>query len=216
MPPSDSTAAFSNSSRWSELFGFGYGEHLYYAYVTKGMPGAVGIWHLNVTKAGKYTVYAYVENGIGTVSRMAPYTVRASGHNISYSVDISLKTGWYKIGDFDFDEGSLQYVQLMDATSERFDENEGRRVVFDAIQVVPYGTDVEGVVIPGQNDDQSDDPWDSGKDNNEGGDVKGGNGQSSASEEGCAATPLRGSSQAPWVFLGIAGLLGVAVRRRKI
>ena len=206
----------SASSRWSEAFGLGYDGHLYYAYITKGMPSAVGTWHLNVTKGGKYTVYAYVDSLTGTISRQSPYIIRAGGRNLSYTIPQSGPTGWYRIDDIDLVEGKDQYVQLMDATSDDLGTNSGRRVVYDALQIVPYGTAVSGVVDPSSIDPDGSDPEgnDPGQE-----DSNHGEGTHSSSSIGaasdCATTPTERGGGFPVMLLVAAGLAGLALRKRR-
>lgn len=129
-----------SSMNWSELKGYGYNSHLYYAYATDSMPSAVGRWYLKVTKSGKYSIYVYVESGVGSVSEQAPYIVMASDVEHSFAVDMASSEGWVKAGDFDLSEGKLQYIQLMDSTGENEGDADRVRVLFDAIKVVPYGS----------------------------------------------------------------------------
>ena len=205
----------SASSRWSEAFGIGYDGHLYYAYITKGMPSAVGTWHLNVTKPGKYTVYAFIDSLTGTISRQSPYIIRANGHRMSYNINQSGPTGWYRIDDVDLVEGKDQYIQLMDSTSDDLGSNSGRRVVYDAIQIVPYGTEVTGVVDPSKivDDGSTVDVYDPDKDD---GDSEHGQPSEaySAAESGCATTLHRSGSGAPYWLLCALGGLGLWMRRR--
>ncbi len=137
----DKDACFvrSSSMNWSELKGFGHDGHLYYANATDAMPSAVGTWYLKVTKGGKYSVYAYVESGVGSVTEQAPYIVKATDTEHSLSINMASTNGWVKLGDFDLNAGKLHYVQLMDATDES--SSKKLRVLFDAIKVVPYGSD---------------------------------------------------------------------------
>ena len=154
----DKDACFvrSSSMSWSELKSFGYNDHLYYAYATDVMPSAVGTWYLKVTKGGKYSIYAYVESGVGSVSEQAPYLIKAADAEHSLSIDMTSVEGWVKLGDYDLSVGQLHYVQLMDSTGEVVDNANKRRVLFDAIKVVPYGSSEiepdEPVVVPGGDD----------------------------------------------------------------
>lgn len=207
------------SDRWSELSGYGHNNHLYYAYVTDGMPSAVGTWNLKVTKSGSYTIYAYIESGVGNVSNHAPYEVRASGKSHHYGIDLEGKSGWFKIGDYALTAGVHQYVRLMDASGETYDENNGKRLVFDAIQVVPYGTKIDGEagendgssdVKPGQDEEQE--PSDDGG-NSDNGNNNEDMGGAYVSDD-CAAAPLNVPHHAPWgLLLGALGVTGILRRR---
>lgn len=194
------------STRWSELSGYGYEGHLYYAYVTDGMPSAVGIWHLNIVKAGKYSLYAYVDADVGQVSKRAPYTVFAAGRTMSRGINISGKTGWYKIGDYDFVESNNQYVLLMDATGEDSGDGGGKRLVYDAIKIAPYGTEVDFVLIADEKPDPNNPP---DKDDPSIDENKPGVHSSSS----CSAAPFK--MHMPWYFLSIPLLmLGFVAFRR--
>lgn len=208
----------ASSSRWSEAFNLGYDGHLYYAYITQDMPSAVATWHLNVTKAGKYTIYAYIDSLTGTISRRSPYIIRANGHKMSYTINQAGPTGWYRIDDVDLVEGKDQYVQLMDSTSEVLGTNQGRRVIYDAIQIVPFGTTVHGVVDPSEipSDDAAVDVYDPDKDNDnemDDGEV-GGSASSEVAEASCAFAGLRHTHACPWLIL-LAGGTGMLALRRK-
>lgn len=183
---------------WSQLSTYGYDDHLFYANANATETAhAIGTWHLNVTKAGKYTVWAYVESGIGNVVDKAQYTVMASGKAEKSIVTNTDKSGWVKLGDYDFEVGKAQYVKLSD---DSFVGNaslsEGRRFVFDAIKVAPYDASLS--------DDDGDDN---------------GHGDASVSvaDGDCAAAPRQAVPQ-NGLATAVFGLLGfgfAAVRRRR-
>ena len=208
------------SSHWSELSGYGHNNHLYYAYVTDGMPSAVGTWNLKVTKSGKYTIYAYIESGVGNVSNQAPYEVRASGKSHHYGIDLEGQSGWFKVGDYDLTAGVHQYVRLMDASGEVYEENNGKRLVFDAIQVVPYGTSIDGEAET--DDGKPSDKPDQGDENTSAGDGSDtDDDQNDQVEENvqyvsddCAGTPQNLPRHAPLGLLACAlAALGLLRRR---
>ncbi len=214
----------ASSSRWSEIFSLGHDNHLYYAYIVNGMPSAVGTWHLNVTSAGKYTVYAYVDSAIGAISSHAPYIINASGKIKTYSINQSGPSGWYRIDDVELTEGKSQYIQLLDSTSEDLGSNASKRVVFDAIQVVPYGTEVKDAIDPSKLSPDGSyveiyDP-DKGDDGKEDGDsdqspTKRPMGSSQAESSCSAAVRTSSSGSIPLAILLGMGLAGVAMRRRR-
>lgn len=210
------------STRWAELPEYGHNGHLYYAYVTDGMPSAVGTWNLKVTKGGKYTIYAYIESGVGNVSNRAPYEVRASGLSHHYGIDLEGKSGWFKIGDYDLKAGELQYVRLMDASGEVYVDNNGKRLIFDAIQVVPFGTSIDGEADvetpedekPEEKPDNNDGEEDTPTDNIPGGNTSASPGIVIHAADDCAGTPLNTPRQTPWILLaGVLGAVGMFRRR---
>ena len=204
------------SNRWSEIFSLGHDNHLYYAYIVNGMPSAVGTWHLNVKKTGKYTVYAYIDSAIGAVSSYAPYIINASGVTKTYGINQSGPSGWYRIDDVELTEGQHQYVQLLDTTSEELGQNASKRVVFDAIQIVPYGTLVENVVDPSKLDEgnagDTQDPDDDSGDADDNAMQMG----SSQAEASCSASTRRGGAGFPLLALLGAGFAGLGLRRRSL
>lgn len=188
----DSDGCFTRNASydWSVGDGYGYNDYLYYAGVSNRGVDAVGRWTLNVTKGGDYTIYAYVESGFGSVTENAPFVVRASGENHKVSIDMTKASGWIKLGDFSLKKGVNQYVELTNETGESSDSR--KRVLFDAIKVVPNDEDVGEVEM-----DESRDP---------------GLTLLSPSCSGIPQNKSTGAFAAFWI-LGIAG--GIVWRRRK-
>ena len=148
----------SDSTRFSELNDtYGYKNHFYYVPLRDDTQvDAMGTWHLNVTKSGKYMVYAYIEGGVGKVAPLIQYIVRASGHVYHPSVAVADEGGWYKLGNFDFEVGQDQYVQLWDIVSDNNKEYVDYHILFDAIKVMPYQEGADVVTDPeGQSIDPS-------------------------------------------------------------
>lgn len=202
------------STNWSQLGAYGHEGHLYYAYVTDGMPSAVGTWYLKVKKSGKYTLYAYIESGIGSVSNHAPYTVRASGIDHLYGIDLNDKSGWFKIGDYDLTADALQYVQLNDATGETDDISNRRRIVFDAIQVVPYGTAIDGDVQNDDNDNKGDNIGDNGDAENDNSNDGNGENASAQSHKGSDCS-IGGSGTGSLPLLAMFWVFAMGLKRRR-
>ena len=127
-------------NNWSELLDYGYNAHIYYTPVNmSGSAKSTGTWTLNVTKSGLYSIYAYIEYGIGNVVDRALYTIKAgSDDKALYAVPLVDRSGWVKIGDVELVAGENQYVQLSDTSIDPDEANAGRRLVFDAIKVMPY------------------------------------------------------------------------------
>ena len=121
------------SSTWFEV-NAGNNKHLYFTYGGDDYEEVVGTWNLNVTRPGKYTVYAYYEKDVGAVSTQAPYTIRASGKDNTVKIDMTGKTGWVKLGDFEFAKGGDQWVKLSDLTGEKYTDSNGKRIIFDALK----------------------------------------------------------------------------------
>ncbi|MBO4350165.1 MAG: hypothetical protein J6A01_04350 [Proteobacteria bacterium] len=130
----------TNSESFNEINGtFGYNKHFYYAALRDAVQAdAMGTWMFNVTKSGKYTVYAYIDGGVGQVAPLIQYIVRASGRVYHPTVSVKEESGWYKLGNFNLDVGQDQYVQLTDVVFESNKSYVGHRVLFDAVKVVPY------------------------------------------------------------------------------
>ena len=200
----------SDSSDWSEISSFGYENHLYYANVSSESYSAVGTWYMKVTKAGKYTISAYLDSGIGNLSSQVAYTVRASGKNETYLIDTTDASGWVKLTDIELSEGGVQYVQLNNSGSSAELSN---RVIYDAIKVEPYS---EG----GNYDDGSGNPDDKpvthGDEDPEDDDKSGISNDPTvrvSAESDCSGAPVQDHS-APFGIL-MCGILGCAVLRRR-
>lgn len=115
----------------------GHGGHLYYTYGWANAAEAIGKWTVNVTRPGKYEVFAYVTDlstGNDTMSNSAPFTIRASGVEKKVSLNMAGKKGWVSLGAYDFAKGGDQWVKLNDATGEKYDSNARKIIVFDAIK----------------------------------------------------------------------------------
>lgn len=129
----------NNDGNWSELSGVGgYDDHMYYAYLKAGASTTVGIWYLNVTKAGKYTIYAYIEDEVGKVADTARYEIQASGRIYQPTVETNGLSAWVSLGNYNLEAGSTQFVRQTDSLNGLADSNAGKRALFDAIKVVPY------------------------------------------------------------------------------
>ncbi|MBO4350164.1 MAG: hypothetical protein J6A01_04345 [Proteobacteria bacterium] len=123
------------SSTWLEgIKDAGYNKHYYYTYAGAEYEEVVGTWNLNVTRPGKYTVYAHYPKDVGAVSTQAPYTIRATGVEHKVNIDMTGKSDWVKLGDFDFAQGGDQWVKLSDLTGEAYTDPNGKRIIFDAIK----------------------------------------------------------------------------------
>lgn len=179
---------------WSQLSTYGYDDHLFYATVnTSGTNNAIGTWHLNVTKPGKYTIRAYVEYGIGNVVDSAQYSVMASGSLHKATISNVDQSGWVTLGTYDLAEGTEQYVKLSDDSFTSSASN-GQRFVFDAIKIEPYKP---GDELPPTTDDQNPD-----------------NPSVSTSSSDCAATPRHAKTPGAALIALTLGL-SFALRRRK-
>ena len=215
----DACFTMSDSSKWSELYGFGYGNHLYYTRVTDEATIAIGTWRLNVMEAGKYSVYAYIESGAGASTTNAIYTIQGAGAPQSLSLDLSDHSGWIKLGDFDFAANRSQYVQLIDYTGET-GSDATRRVLFDAIQVAPYGTPVDEALSDQSGTQQGTKPNpDSGNPGDGDSDVDPGLGNAlppAHSDSDCSSNPRSGGQSAPLFMLIAAGTAAGIIRRRRV
>ena len=129
-----------------------------------------------------------------------PYTVRASGITYRPSIATSGAGEWVNIGNYERSVGRDQYVRMSDNASEYEPGEVGRRVLFDAIKVVPYQEGAKPStpeVKPGQ------DPDSSGKVMN-------------GSSSDCSASGvMRHGDGGLWV-LGLLGAFALAgIRRRR-
>ena len=136
---------------------------------------------------------------MGKVSSMIPYTVHSANGSEEFIIDVADRSGWFYIGTYTLGEGLNQYVQLKDAFSSAGEDNEGKRLLYDAIQIVPAGTKVVDAVTG--EDTESQDPS--------------GNPTYSkpSNSSDCSAQPLSSSSNGMFAFL--LGLLGVGVMTRR-
>ena len=209
----------SDSENWSELNEFGYHDHLYYARVTDGPATVIGTWQLNVMEAGKYAIYAYSESGAGTATTNAIYTVKGAAAPQSVSLDLSSQSGWIKLGEYDLEKGGDQYVQLINYTGETGNDAV-RRVLFDAILVAPYGTEIDNETTtdpekptetkPDVDPDENEDPKD-----NPALDIDSVVPAMSAhAESDCSSTPYTPDSAPLLPLLALAGAACIVRRRR--
>ncbi len=181
-----------DNGNWSELSGVGgYDDHLYYAYLKEGDASAVGTWYLNVTQSGKYTIYAYIEDEVGKVADTARYEILAGGRIYSPTVDTDGLTSWVSLGNYELKAGAMQYVRQTNSLKGLDASNAGKRALFDAIKVVPYGNSAG-------DDTDSHEPV------------------IEAAESDCSSAPLhrgRGAG-AGMLMLGILAALGLTRRRQ--
>jgi GH25 family lysozyme M1 (1,4-beta-N-acetylmuramidase) len=99
-----------------------------------GDPTNYAEWSLNLAAAGAYRVEVYLPAGAGT-TRTARYEVQHSGGEDEIVVDQSAASGWVSLGEFFFSQGMGYRVRLTDNTGEP--SSTQRRIVFDAVRVIP-------------------------------------------------------------------------------
>ncbi len=202
----DSDACFErvdpSSAIWMTL-AEGYMNNLYYAYLRKDMDEAKGIWHLNVTKAGKYTIQAHVLGGVGSVRNLIKYTVYASGKKTYPTVSVDEDSTWVTLGNFELKKGKSQFVMLsnlVDDDSELVDDEGNEiRVLYDAIKVI---ADEEETPSPGEEENKGkvvDSVMPS---------------ISIAAPSGCSVSGQSGHTVPIWMILGVAVGFGLIRRRR--
>ena len=208
----DGCFSLSDSNRWSELYGFGYGDHLYYSRVTDEATIAIGTWRLNVLTTGKYSIYAYIESGAGASTTNAIYTVQGVGALQSLSLDLSNQSGWIKLGDFYLAANQSQYVQLIDYTGET-GADATRRVLFDALQIAPYGTPIDNT-LSHQDGSHGTKPNPNAPDGDEDLDPEAESGSASSSDSDCSSHPRSNHSSAP-LFMLLALGTAVGINRRR-
>lgn len=194
----------NTSSSWAELSGVGgYDDHLYYAYLNDDTDDAVGTWYMNVTKSGKYTIYAYVDPDVGKVASSARYEVRAGGRIYRPTIDTDGLSEWVSLGNYALEAGAQQYIRQTNSMKGHPDSDNGLRVIFDAIKVVPYVSSSPEVDDNGNGESgNTDNPENSG-------------GQSAA-ESACSAQVSHGASSGGLsiAILGLLAGLGMMRRRR--
>lgn len=128
----------SDSLNWLTLPDYGYGGEMYYAYWRMDDATAIGTWHLNVTKSGKYKILAYVDGNIGSLSETQTYEVKASGKTTKATVAIVPDGTWVELGVYDLKAGKDQYVRLSNKARSKDDVSSKYRAVYDAIEIKPY------------------------------------------------------------------------------
>ncbi len=176
------------SSMWKKLSDRGYDNHLYYFYFRNDAPDAVGTWYLNVQKAGKYAIYAYIEPGLGVVADEMTYEIAASGKTLHPTISLE-SPKWVLLGNYDLTTTDTQYVRLTDYSAD--EAMVGKRALLDAIKVVPY------------------DVAQNGKDNGSSkSDIK------VSSDPGCQMHSLNETHSMPW-FILLTGLFGMILLRRR-
>jgi GH25 family lysozyme M1 (1,4-beta-N-acetylmuramidase) len=166
------------------------GEHgsLKWTHTTNSATEAnFGEWTLNLAAAGRYRVEVYTAAAYAQ-SKRALYKVQAGGTEMDVLVDQTAVDGWQSLGDFDFVEGSGQYVHLGDNTGEPSADN--IQLVFDAVRLTPSGSGSG-----------------SGSGSDGSGSDMGGDDTSNGAHAGCSAGGGAGA-------LALMALVGVGRRRR--
>ncbi len=127
----------SETGNWQAISQYGYNHSLYYAYLMD--QETVGTWHFNVTKAGKYDIYVYVDTGIGGVPDELSYELKTSNRVYFPSVQTKNASGWVLVDTYELSEGKDQYIRLSNKI-EGSDDNQ-KRVIYDAVKIVPEGSE---------------------------------------------------------------------------
>jgi len=97
-------------------------------------------WMLDFGQGGDYDVWAYIPSAIDDLTNGALYKVFHDGGDTTEisTVDQAGDAGsWAYLGDYSFATGANQWVRLGDNFSHASDE--GTKVVFDALKLVPVG-----------------------------------------------------------------------------
>ena len=112
----------------------GHGGGLHWTYAVSSQVYNFGIWHLNFTQQGRYSLEIYTPAPWGE-SKQAKYQIQHGGNTTVVTVDQTATDGWIWLGDFDFQDGADQWVRIEDLTGEPgWTET---RVVVDALRVTP-------------------------------------------------------------------------------
>lgn len=89
------------------------------------------VWQLVLAQAGHYRVEVHTSASYADTHR-AKYKVRAAGELQTVVVDQAVD-GWQSLGDFAFNAGDDQFVELDDNTGD----TNGERIVFDTVRMTP-------------------------------------------------------------------------------
>jgi hypothetical protein len=131
-------AAAGPTSTWRSVdTGFGGGS--LWTMTTASATGAnVGTWRLNFAQSGKYRVDVHLDGGLHGQSRQARYKV-VHGNRASEVVldQASAGPGFTVLGEFIFQAGGNQHIQLADNTGEPGSAQ--IELLFDAIQLTRTG-----------------------------------------------------------------------------
>ena len=112
-------------------------------------------WNLVFDQGGTYRVDVHSDSGTYGQAKQAAYRVQHAGGEDTIIIDQSAASGWQTLGEFDFASGGEQWVRVDDNTGEPLSTE--TRLEFDAIRVVPVGSDDPGdPAVPG--DVPADDP----------------------------------------------------------
>ncbi len=129
------------ASYWRAESNQGYGSDLLWTHATAAPDADNSVtWRLNIGRAGKYRVEAFVDGDVAT-SRQAHYRIRHNGVVDTKDLDQAAAAGWRKLGDFQFARGDEQRVWLGDNSGERGSLD--RKIVFDAVRVTPVCDSLE-------------------------------------------------------------------------
>ncbi len=94
-------------------------------------------WNLDFATAGQYRVDAYTAAAYAQ-SKQAKYELMTGSGSASVTLDQTAVDGWQTLGEFDFTQGSAQYVHLGDNTGEP--GSEMIQLVFDAVRLTYVGS----------------------------------------------------------------------------
>ena len=126
-------------SNWYEV-NAGERDHSYMTYTdATAEPACDGRWRFGVDRAGEYEVAVRIEDYGPPLSRSATYTVRHDGAEDRVTVDLEGQHGWVVLGTWPFAAGGpdAQWVYLPDNTGEAWVDENGPRLLYDAIRVRP-------------------------------------------------------------------------------
>lgn len=104
-----------------------YGTNYHYAQTGNG---ATATWTPYLPKAGKYSVYYWLPDGMSNRAQSAPFTIHYNGGSQTYYVDQQAAGGsWICLGTHEFAAGTSGYVRLTSAADNNY-------VIADAIKFV--------------------------------------------------------------------------------
>jgi hypothetical protein len=128
-------------STWRYVVGAGWDDDLLWTYAWAGDASNWAEWVFELEEAGEYEVSVYVTPEYAQ-AREARYSVRHAGGEDELRVDVSAAEGWLVLGSWELAAGVPQRVAVYDGPGE--DVALQRRVIADAVRLVPAGGDGPG------------------------------------------------------------------------
>jgi GH25 family lysozyme M1 (1,4-beta-N-acetylmuramidase) len=111
----------------------GEGGDLVWTHTTEDTTEAnFGQWNFDLAEAGRYKLEVYTSAAFAE-SKVARYSLRASGTDQEIVVDQTAVDGWQTLGEFELSAGADQHLHLGDNTGETLASK--TQLVFDAVRL---------------------------------------------------------------------------------